>query len=226
MEALSVPATLVVRPCDFSPAHPIPSPWSNVLTIALCHPTSLRPSLSAGLAPARLLARRVQFEVLSSLFTMPSWRRLLQTTQDARRSRRYVSQTLALTASQASNPAERARVEATGAQVQSTVDGKLRVGGVIQVTRSLGDRKLRQFGLIPEPEVRVHTMEPADNAIVMASDGLWDVLTPQRVNHVMRNTAKSPDMIAKRLVEEAWDAGSEDNVTVNVVFLRDLSFMT
>lgn len=77
--------------------------------------------------------------------------------------------------------------------MQPTVDGKLRVGGVIQVTRSLGDRKLRQYGLIPEPEVKVHTTEPTDNAIVMASDGLWDVLTPQRVNHVMRNTAKSPD---------------------------------
>ena len=32
-------------------------------------------------------------------------------------------------------------------------------------------------------------------------------------------------MIAKRLVQEAMDAGTTDNVTVVVVFLRDLSHM-
>ena len=35
-----------------------------------------------------------------------------------------------------------------------------------------------------------------------------------------------PAVIAKRLVTEAMDAGTDDNVTVGVVFLRDLSFMT
>jgi serine/threonine protein phosphatase PrpC len=33
-------------------------------------------------------------------------------------------------------------------------------------------------------------------------------------------------VIAKRLISEALDAGTDDNVTVTVVFLRDLSFMT
>ena len=84
-------------------------------------------------------------------------------------------------------------MEAAGAEVKQTKDGKLRVQGVIQVTRCLGDRQLRRHGLISEPEIQIHQIGPSDNAIVMASDGLWDVLTPARVNFCMRNTAKSPD---------------------------------
>jgi len=72
----------------------------------------------------------------------------------------------------------------------------------------------------------VHALRPDDNVLVMASDGVWDVLTPERVCFFLRNTAKAPDMIAKRLISEALDAGTDDNVTVTVVFLRDLSFMT
>ena len=59
----------------------------------------------------------------------------------------------------------------------------------------------------------------------MASDGLGDGLTAERVCWFLRHTAKAPDMIAKRLISEALDAGTDDNVTCTVVFLRDLSHM-
>lgn len=49
------------------------------------------------------------------------------------------------------------------------------------------------------------------------------VLDDARIVHCCRNTAKSPDMIAKRLLGEALDRGTTDNVTVVVVFLRDLT---
>ena len=40
--------------------------------------------------------------------------------------------------------------------------------------------------------------------------------------HCLEHTAKSPDMIAKRLLAEAMDRGTDDNTTVLCVFLRDL----
>ena len=49
------------------------------------------------------------------------------------------------------------------------------------------------------------------------------VLDDARIVHCCRHTAKSPDMIAKRLIGEALDHGATDNVTVVVVFLRDLA---
>lgn len=94
---------------------------------------------------------------------------------------------------------------------------------MIQVTRTLGDLALQKYGLTPEPEVQELTLTPEDNLLVLGSDGLWDVLDDARIVHCCRTTAQSPDMIAKRLIGEALDRGATDNVTVSVVFLRDLS---
>jgi len=49
--------------------------------------------------------------------------------------------------------AEQARVREAGGEVRRTADGKLRVQGIIQVTRTLGDLQLQRHGLTPEPEV-------------------------------------------------------------------------
>ena len=104
-------------------------------------------------------------------------------------------------------PSERARVEAAGASVSTTSDGKLRAGGIIQVTRCIGDKPLRHLGLTSEPETHILPRTAEDKAIVMASDGLWDVMSSERVLHCLNNTALSPDLIAKRLLTEALDRG-------------------
>eukprot|EP00965_Chrysotila_dentata_P231964 6198674-Pleurochrysis_carterae.AAC.1 len=44
---------------------------------------------------------------------------------------------------------------AGGGSVSATSDGKLRVGGVIQVTRCIGDRGLRRLGLTAGGRPRV-----------------------------------------------------------------------
>jgi len=120
-------------------------------------------------------------------------------------------------------PSERARVEAAGAEVSATADGKLRVGGIIQVTRCIGDRPLRKLGLTSEPQLHSFTPTADDKALILASDGLWDVMPPARVLHCCNNTAKSPDMFAKRLLTEALDRGTDDNTSIVVVFLQDLT---
>ena len=49
------------------------------------------------------------------------------------------------------------------------------------------------------------------------------MLSDKHIVHALVNTAKSPDMIAKRLICDALDRGATDNVTVVIVFLRDLA---
>lgn len=58
---------------------------------------------------------------------------------------------------------------------------------------------------------------------VMASDGLWDVVNNTDVVNIIRDTVKEPGMCAKRLATEAAERGSKDNITVIVVFLRQVS---
>lgn len=59
--------------------------------------------------------------------------------------------------------------------------------------------------------------------MVLGSDGLWDTLSPHDVIRLVHDTVKHPAMCAKRLVAEAMQNGSRDNVTAVVAFLRPVS---
>lgn len=68
---------------------------------------------------------------------------------------------------------ERPRVEAAGGFISS--DG--RVCGVLDLTRSLGDLRLKRSGLTCDPHVAAVALEPGrDVAIVLATDGVWGAL--------------------------------------------------
>ena len=69
---------------------------------------------------------------------------------------------------------ERARVEAAGATVSTTSDGKPARWRHHTVTRCIGDRPLRHLGLTSEPEITRTPLDASsdDKALILASDGL------------------------------------------------------
>ena len=93
----------------------------------------------------------------------------------------------------------------------------------MRTRQTIGDAPLRHLGLTSMPELTSVPIGPHDKALVLASDGLWDVMPDARVLHCLRHTAKSPDLLAKRLLQEALDRGTDDNTSVVVVLLRALS---
>ncbi|KAJ0962609.1 hypothetical protein J5N97_027731 [Dioscorea zingiberensis] len=122
----------------------------------------------------------------------------------------------------ASCPDERARVIKEGMEVRWQVD-TWRVGlAALQVTRSIGDDDLKP-AVTAEPEITETSLSPDDEFLVMASDGLWDVLSNEDVISIIKDTVKEPAMCSKRLATEAAERGSKDNITVIVVFLRPVS---
>lgn len=58
---------------------------------------------------------------------------------------------------------------------------------------------------------------------MMASDGLWDVMSNKEVISIIKDTVKEAGMCSKRLTTEAVERGSKDNITIIVVFLRPVS---
>lgn len=52
-----------------------------------------------------------------------------------------------------------------------------RLGGILLLTRSLGDFDLVQKGLIAEPFISYHLIIN-EGLLILASDGLWDVWDP------------------------------------------------
>ena len=88
-------------------------------------------------------------------------------------------------------------------------------------SRSLGDPELKINAgkpiLSSLPEVSQHLLQPDDLFVVVACDGVWDVLTDQQaVDIVLRNWG-DPAAAASTVVRTALSSGSGDNVTAQVV---------
>lgn len=73
-----------------------------------------------------------------------------------------------------------------------------------------------------------HSIFPLDGSedyLILACDGFWDTVSPDEAVRVvsdhLQENAGDTTMVAHKLVASARDAGSSDNITVIVVFLRD-----
>ena len=122
----------------------------------------------------------------------------------------------------ADDPKEQARVEQSGGKVKRTRDGRLRVQGHIQVTRSLGDAPMKPYGVCATPEILDFELDPAtDEFMIIATDGVFDTLSNDEAIKAVRDTAKDPGLAAKRICGEALNNGSGDNISCIVVFLKD-----
>jgi serine/threonine protein phosphatase PrpC len=148
--------------------------------------------------------------------------------------------------SEAHNPpveSEKRRFSAAGVPCFSDHIG----GSDINVCRTVGDYDLGpplkwrdpsgapQGPLISEPEITVRQLDPIDEFLVVASDGLWDYFTPEtsvvtEARRRLRSTQNDPQAVAEWLVTEALlrqrgtlHSGTPgDNVTVMVIQLRRL----
>lgn len=87
------------------------------------------------------------------------------------------------------------------------------------MTRSIGDKFFKRF-LIPTPEITITDILPEDEFVIMASDGIWDVLSSQLAVNFVRealNDGKNADYAAKMLADIARMRGSQDNITVIII---------
>jgi serine/threonine protein phosphatase PrpC len=87
----------------------------------------------------------------------------------------------------------------------------------------VGDADAVAAGLTHAPTITARRLGGGagrDAALVLASDGLYEVCTDAEVAGLVRDTVKEPSLAAKRLVTEALARGSGDNVSAVVAFLR------
>lgn len=94
---------------------------------------------------------------------------------------------------------------------------------LLAVARSIGDQELkRPLELIsPRPDVSLRRLQPQDDRfLVLACDGVWDVLTDAEVAALVLAGSGSDTERAGRVVAEAYKRGSTDNISVAVVSLQ------
>lgn len=127
------------------------------------------------------------------------------------------------------NEKERQRIRDAGGVL---VAGDTRVGHPalnpmlfsIAVTRAMGDVLLKApeytngkpSGLIAEPEILQMQLTEEDEFVLLACDGVWDVLTHQACITFVRDQLRAgadPRAASLALVNHAYSLGSTDNIT-------------
>eukprot|EP00428_Durinskia_dybowskii_P079457 CAMPEP_0170449776 /NCGR_PEP_ID=MMETSP0117_2-20130122/51426_1 /TAXON_ID=400756 /ORGANISM="Durinskia baltica, Strain CSIRO CS-38" /LENGTH=286 /DNA_ID=CAMNT_0010711043 /DNA_START=251 /DNA_END=1111 /DNA_ORIENTATION=+ len=97
--------------------------------------------------------------------------------------------------------------------------GRWRVEGILAVSRSIGDVTLQPY-ITCEPEIIEKQIEPDDEYLVLASDGVFDVIENEDVGKIVLRNARDFLNVAKRLCTEAIIMGTQDNVTALVIDLK------
>jgi protein phosphatase len=114
---------------------------------------------------------------------------------------------------------ERERIISLGIKLEERAD---RVSGGLNVTRAFGDYcpKLNGSGITSEPYIsEVFELTDKDTHVVIASDGLWDVIKSEEVFNVINNTDSKVG--SHQLLHTALNNSScLDNVTVIVISLN------
>ncbi|KAI8015312.1 putative protein phosphatase 2C 13 [Camellia lanceoleosa] len=117
---------------------------------------------------------------------------------------------------------ERRRVEELGGTIKFRYPN-----GELAVTRALGDWYMKSpFGsvslspLTAEPDVHQIVLTEDDEFLIMASDGIWDVLSNQEAVDIVCHGLMQrhhPQQCASEVVDQALGLGSKDNLTAIVV---------
>ncbi|XP_053131076.1 protein phosphatase 1E isoform X2 [Hemicordylus capensis] len=119
---------------------------------------------------------------------------------------------------------EKKRIEALGGCV--IWFGAWRVNGSLSVSRAIGDAEHKPY-ICGDADSASMVLDGSEDYLILACDGFYDTVSPEEAvkvvaDHLQENQGDS-SMVAHKLVASARDAGSSDNITVIVVFLRDMS---
>src|SRR5579885_1588764 len=85
-----------------------------------------------------------------------------------------------------------------------------------QIYRSLGEK----------PFVEVDTFKvplQVGDKLLLCSDGLWDMVRDPEIQRLMSAPAPDPNKTGKALIQAALDGGGEDNVSVIVIYINEMS---
>lgn len=114
----------------------------------------------------------------------------------------------------ASDKYEVKRIESKGGIIM-----KSRVNGMLAVTRSLGDQFFKDLVIGNPYTTSIELDENTDKFLIIACDGLWDVISDQEACELIKDIADAT-VAAKTLVDYALDHFTTDNITVMVIILN------
>ncbi|KAL7043342.1 hypothetical protein ACKWTF_001458 [Chironomus riparius] len=118
------------------------------------------------------------------------------------------------------NPEELKRIQENGGYVTNK-DGCWRVSDVLATSRSIGDYPLKSKKVITAvPDFQIMKYKDFKffpKFIILATDGVWDVISNQSACDYVKEKLKEQHCGAKSLVKNAYARKSEDNISAIVI---------
>lgn len=112
------------------------------------------------------------------------------------------------------------RIQQLGGVVTFNPNDVPRVQGNLALSRSLGDRYLEPY-VTCDPEIKHFTVNQNSKYIILATDGLWDVLSNSEVRAIVEKTMVKKQSKRKlahdciyELLKEARRRNSQDNTSI------------
>jgi serine/threonine protein phosphatase PrpC len=134
-------------------------------------------------------------------------------------------------------PEEKKRIEASGGIVDQMLDSKGKKNGPYRVwagrenypglamSRSIGDLKGKECGLIAEPEIIEFILDDRSKYMIICSDGVWEFLSNENVMEIANKCyiEDNIDKLNDKLIKKSqywWDKEDviRDDITVVTVF--------
>ncbi|KAI3875236.1 hypothetical protein MKX03_008934 [Papaver bracteatum] len=97
----------------------------------------------------------------------------------------------------------------------------------LAMTRAFGDFDLKDYGVIAIPQISHHHLNNNDKFVVLASDGVWDVLSNKEVVSIVAVALATRETAAKAVVDAAVTSWKQkfpmskmDDISVSCMFFQ------
>ena len=116
----------------------------------------------------------------------------------------------------ASDPKEKQRVIALGGVIEND-----RVDGVLMLTRVFGDFELKSRGVNCNPDISCTNidLEEKNQYLIIACDGIWDVLSEEDVRQIIMFGKNNAEDISKEIMKKSLFNNAFDNLSLFVAKL-------
>ena len=92
-----------------------------------------------------------------------------------------------------------------------------RIFGKLILTRTLGDKEMKKYGVIPEPDFYIKKIEKDDFFVIIGSDGIWDVINEGELFKIGNEKKLSSEAFSKKIMDIAKERDTRDNSSCIVI---------
>ena len=95
-----------------------------------------------------------------------------------------------------------------------------RIFGKLILTRTLGDKEMKKYGVISAPDFFTKKIEQDDLFVIIGSDGIWDVINEEEIFKMGNEKELSSETFSKKIMDIAKIRDTRDNSSCIVIKLN------